>query len=266
MLDYALGAIIEGSTAVLAASVLLQIDGTKELFLFHPNESHHFYSDFHNKFGLSPISADRVDLDRYPDFARAATHRMLLRPGDLGYIPDGWWHLVKSHRRNVAVAIEFEPFSRDGERVWPVDVLARYRWPGLFWAEQVRIKYEMRERLGATRYASATTGVPVRCESRLQVWQIRCDCRRAAEQVEVVYDADARDGRGAGDAFVKGVFGSERKGDLRRSGALPPASNGSIKAPARLSALPRNRVFAAPLAREEDGKCWRRLAHGGQGL
>ena len=37
-----------------------------------------------------------------------------LRAGDALYIPDGWWHLVRSHGRNVAVAVEFEPFDRDG--------------------------------------------------------------------------------------------------------------------------------------------------------
>ena len=145
--------------------MMVQLDGTKEIFLWHPRESHYFYSDFHTKFGLSPISADRVDLDRYPRFADAATHRAVLRKGDALYIPDGWWHLVRSDGpRNVAVAIEFEPFARgDEQRHWPDDVLERYHWPGLFWAEQVRIKYEMRERLSAANYASATTGRPIRC-------------------------------------------------------------------------------------------------------
>ena len=90
---------------------------------------------------------------------------MLLRPGDLGYIPDGWWHLVKSHPgRNMALAIEFEPFARGSERLWPDDVASRYRWPGLFWAESVRIRYAMRERLGGARYPAMASGEPIRCE------------------------------------------------------------------------------------------------------
>ena len=146
-------------------NVMLQLDGTKEVFMWHPRESHKFYSDFHNKFGLSPISADRVDLDRFPEFANAATHRAIMHKGDALFIPDGWWHMVRSHGRNVAIAIEFEPFGHDGERHWPADVSSRYRWPGLFWAEQVRIKYEMRERLGPTRYTSPITNAPIRCDS-----------------------------------------------------------------------------------------------------
>ena len=146
-------------------NLMLQLDGSKEVYLWHPRESAKFYSDFHNKFGLSPISADRVDLDRFPEFAAAATHRALMRKGDSLYIPDGWWHLIRSHGRNVAVAVEFEPFERNGESHWPDEVLGRYRWPGLFWAEQVRIKYEMRQRLGPRQYTSPITRVPIRCES-----------------------------------------------------------------------------------------------------
>ena len=145
-------------------NLMLQLGGTKEVFMWHPRESAHFYSDFHNKFGLSPISADRVDLDRFPLFANSSAHRALMHQGDALYIPDGWWHLIRSHGRNVAIAIEFEPFARDGERHWPADVLARYHWPGLFWAESVRIKYEMRERLGASHYTSLVGNAPIQCD------------------------------------------------------------------------------------------------------
>ena len=149
-------------------NLMLQLDGAKELLLFHPNQSHHFYSDFHNKFGLSPISADRVDLDRFPDFAAAATYRTVLRKGDALYIPDGWWHLIKSlPGRNVAVAVEFEPFVQHVLPLWPREVLERYHWKGTFWAERVRIKYEMRQRLSATQYESTATGELVTCDEVL---------------------------------------------------------------------------------------------------
>lgn len=149
-------------------NLMLQLDGTKEVLLFHPSQSHHFYSDFHNKFGLSPVSADRVDLDRFPDFANAAAYRTVLRKGDSLYLPDGWWHLIKSlPGRNVAVAIEFEPFVHHVLPLWPPEVLERYEWKGTFWAESVRIKYEMRQRLGATWYRSAATSRPVTCDDIL---------------------------------------------------------------------------------------------------
>ena len=43
-------------------NLLLQIDGEKEVLLWHPNESALLYSDHHDKWGLSPVNVDRVDL------------------------------------------------------------------------------------------------------------------------------------------------------------------------------------------------------------
>jgi len=143
---------------------MLQLDGTKEVYMWHPNESHKFYSDFHNKFGLSPISADRVDLERYPEFANAATFYAKVHPGDAFYIPDGYWHLIISHGRNVAVALEFEPWELNDQVYWPDDVVERYDWPGLYWAESVVIKYAMRERYAAERYPASATKKAVRCD------------------------------------------------------------------------------------------------------
>ena len=133
---------------------------------WHPNESAKFYSDFHNKFGLSPISSDYVDLERFPEFAQAATFHAHVQPGDAFYIPDGYWHLIISHGRNVAIALEFAPWGHDGkdQGLWPDDVVERYHWPGLFWAESVQIKYAMRERYGASLYEASSTGKPIQCD------------------------------------------------------------------------------------------------------
>lgn len=141
-------------------NVMLQLGGVKEVYMWPPNQSALLYPDFHTKFGLSPISADFVDLERYPAFADSAPRRALLRPGDALYIPDGWWHLIRARvGRNVGVAVELRPFGEAGlERHWPRDVHARYAWPGLFWAEGVAIRYAMRERLGRTAYTAVAPG------------------------------------------------------------------------------------------------------------
>ena len=135
--------------------------------MWHPRDSAKFYSDFHDKYGLSPLNVDRVDLEAFPAVVSAPPLLARVNAGDALLIPDGWWHVVVSHGpRNVAVAVEFEPFAEHGQqRHWPADVRARHAWPGLFWAEQVRIKYEMRQRLGPRQYTSPITRVPIRCES-----------------------------------------------------------------------------------------------------
>ena len=46
------------------------------------------YMDHHDKFGLSPINVDRVDLDRFPDFSTGRMYHARLEAGDALYIPD----------------------------------------------------------------------------------------------------------------------------------------------------------------------------------
>ena len=127
-------------------NLLLQVDGDKEVLLWHPNESAKLYMDFHDKFGLSPINVDRVDLERFPEVANAATIVANLSAGDAVYIPDGWWHVVRSHKRNIAVALEFAPFAGE-QGLWPRRIQQRRQAPGIFWAEQQRISATMHEML-----------------------------------------------------------------------------------------------------------------------
>ena len=120
--------------------------------------------DFHDKFGLSPINVDRVDLQRFPSFANATTYVANLHAGDIVYLPDGWWHAIKSFNRNVAIALEMHPYSGDGP--WPARLRRRKDAKGVFWAEQIAIQQAMREQL-ADKVLSAATRKPIKCDSPL---------------------------------------------------------------------------------------------------
>ena len=52
------------------------------------------------RYGLSPINVDRVDLQRFPKFAEARVEHVRLHPGDALYIPENYWHVIKSTGRN----------------------------------------------------------------------------------------------------------------------------------------------------------------------
>eukprot|EP00966_Prymnesium_polylepis_P240889 5570848-Prymnesium_polylepis.1 len=43
-------------------NLLMQMDGTKTIYLWPPSESKNFYMDYHDRWGLSPLHVDRVDL------------------------------------------------------------------------------------------------------------------------------------------------------------------------------------------------------------
>jgi hypothetical protein len=89
------------------------------------------------KFGLSPINVDRVDLERFPALTHATPPlRALLQPGDALYLPNGWWHVITSTGRNVAVALEIEPFATSGLDLWPSEMRAAQNTPGLYWCAE----------------------------------------------------------------------------------------------------------------------------------
>ena len=150
-------------------NMLMQIDGTKEVLLWHPNATQHFYMDHHTKYGLSPINVDRVDMERFPSIVNAPPLVARLNAGDAVYIPDSWWHVIRSHGstigengRNIAVALEMMPYS--GEMgVWPREMIQMRETPGLYWAESVRINAAMRERY-SIEIPSHVTHKPIVCE------------------------------------------------------------------------------------------------------
>ena len=90
---------------------LLQIDGEKTILLWPPSESKNFYMDYHDRWGLSPLHVDRVDLSVFPLFAHTQNGVVAhVKKGDVVLIPDGWWHQVRSAAgRNSAITFEIEP-------------------------------------------------------------------------------------------------------------------------------------------------------------
>ena len=69
-------------------NLLMQIDGEKTVLLWPPSESVKFYMDYHDRWGLSPLSVDRVDLLQFPLFAHAK-HGVVVhvKKGDVILIP-----------------------------------------------------------------------------------------------------------------------------------------------------------------------------------
>jgi hypothetical protein len=131
-------------------NLMLQIAGTKDIYLSHPNESLRMYMDHHDKFGLSPINVDRVDLERFPAFKDARVEHVHLEAGDALYIPDSYWHVIKSNGRNIALAFEFAPKRRDGrgKEPWSSALRSFYGHPGTLWAEKRRLEATMKEAYG----------------------------------------------------------------------------------------------------------------------
>ncbi|XP_028394202.1 uncharacterized protein LOC114518412 [Dendronephthya gigantea] len=94
-------------------NILAIVSGTKKVIIFNSSYSQHVYADNFNALpGLSPIDPQKVDLEKFPNFADIMYYESDLHPGDILYIPQYWWHYVASSRSpNIAVNIWFEMFN-----------------------------------------------------------------------------------------------------------------------------------------------------------
>lgn len=119
-----------------------QIDGTKTVLLWSPEYSRQMYIDHHDKFGLSPINVENVDLLRFPKFANGKALVAELRPGDTLYIPKNWWHQIKSYGRNIALNMDWYPYGGFEDEVlprWPEEIEERVY--GASWSDAVMLEH-----------------------------------------------------------------------------------------------------------------------------
>ncbi len=86
---------------------LVQVFGYKDVYLFPPEATSYLYPfAFGNK--TSPRLSQILDfknpnLTRYPDFTLASLQKGRLAPGDMLFIPAGWWHGVDSVTVSLSV-------------------------------------------------------------------------------------------------------------------------------------------------------------------
>jgi len=83
-----------------AHNLVAQIQGRKRWLVFPPDTTPSLYWPSPEldlrMLQFSPVDAERPDLDRFPLFARARPIEIVLEPGELLFLPAGWWHQVRS--------------------------------------------------------------------------------------------------------------------------------------------------------------------------
>ena len=101
----------------MSENLFYQISGTKTWFLTNHSNSDQAYADDRDarmQPGCSPINPEAVNLTKYPLAAEIQFFQVKLEPGDLLYVPWGWWHHVISEGvPNVAINIWFQIFKRE---------------------------------------------------------------------------------------------------------------------------------------------------------
>ena len=82
-----------------------EIFGRKHVKLIPPFDYRRVYA--RDRF-YSDVDPEHVDLVRHPEFAHASVADVLVEPGDVLFLPVGWWHWAKS--LDVSISATFSSF------------------------------------------------------------------------------------------------------------------------------------------------------------
>jgi hypothetical protein len=99
----------------LTNNFMAQVRGRKLIKLVAPYESQYVYN---NKHCFSPVDLFNIDYDRFPLMREANVIDVEIGPGDLFFLPVGWWHAVKG--LDISLTMTFTNF------VFPNDFYSFY--------------------------------------------------------------------------------------------------------------------------------------------
>jgi hypothetical protein len=94
----------------LTNNFMAQVLGRKLVRLIAPYELPHVYN---NRHCYTQVDLDRIDYDRFPLFRDVTVTDVEIGPGDLLFLPVGWWHHVRG--LEVSITMTFTNFVFDND-------------------------------------------------------------------------------------------------------------------------------------------------------
>ena len=73
----------------------VHLHGDKEVVLFPPNQSKNLYKVPFSLTTYPEIDFSKPDYERWPKLKVAEGYKVLLKKGDVLYMPEGYWHYMK---------------------------------------------------------------------------------------------------------------------------------------------------------------------------
>lgn len=122
----------------LSDNLLVQVYECKKAMLVAPDESRCVYP-FGDNVSKSRVDPEQPDLRAYPRFAQARVFTGTLEPGDILFIPCGWWHYLSTTAESISlncwwgtsltIAEQVRMVHRAGWLIW-LRVLGDFIWYG----------------------------------------------------------------------------------------------------------------------------------------
>jgi hypothetical protein len=88
-------------------NLFVQIHGRKDWLLLPPEEGPNVYFPWREHpaelLHWSPVDPDAPDLARFPRYAGVRPLRVTLHPGEILFVPSGWWHVVRYREPAISV-------------------------------------------------------------------------------------------------------------------------------------------------------------------
>lgn len=98
-------------------NLCVQIYGRKIVTLISPEDSDNCYTVNETWYdAFSPIDVMSVDYKKHPKFKNVKMYQVVLSPGDMLYIPKGWWHDIRSLEKSISINlwwIDWSDFVRE---------------------------------------------------------------------------------------------------------------------------------------------------------
>lgn len=98
----------------LTNNFMAQVTGRKRLRLIPACEVANVYKQRHS---FSRLDGRHIDLERFPDAAKARVLECVLEPGEILFLPVGCWHFVEA--LDVSVTVAFTNFRWDNDFYTP---------------------------------------------------------------------------------------------------------------------------------------------------
>jgi hypothetical protein len=125
----------------------VQIYGDKDVMLAAPEDRRGLYP-FADNVAKSRIDPEFVDTARYPRARQVKFFAGTVTPGDMLYIPRGWWHFLRARDRSMSLNLWHEPALTLADELGGLRALGPACWARItrdfVWHGMMRRPYEQR--------------------------------------------------------------------------------------------------------------------------